>query len=396
MAEAALNSEILLETPLSNWHRANGGKMVPFAGYAMPVQYAEGLMAEHAATREAAGLFDVSHMGQAFLISDSYEKTALALEALIPADALNLKPGQQRYSQLLNDQGGILDDLMFTRVEHVSQKWIPVLREKHAENNTHEGWIYLVVNAGCKEADYAHIAARLPEGVSLKRADNLALIALQGPKAEDVLASHIPEVRDLAFMHYHSTEKLGYHLHISRSGYTGEDGFEISVSAEKAVEFWELLASHPSVKPVGLGARDTLRLEGGMCLYGHDIDETTSPIEAGLNWSIQKRRREEGGFPGAARIQSELQNGPVRRRVGLKPEGRAPIREGAEIADSAGTNIGRVTSGTFSPTLQSPICMGYVAATHSANGSKVQLLQRGKAFAAEVVALPFIPNRFKR
>lgn len=382
MAEPVRADEPLLQTPLHAEHVGLGARMVPFAGYDMPVQYPTGILTEHNWTREHAGLFDVSHMGQAFLIAEdkNHETAAKALEALIPADVLNLKPNQQRYSQLLADDGGILDDLMVTRVGAPG----------------HEGWLYLVVNASMKDADYAHIEARLPKGVALTRKDDLALIALQGPSAAAVLARLAPAAADLAFMGSADVEIDGVWAHVSRSGYTGEDGFEISVKAADAAKLWRTLLADPEVKPIGLGARDSLRLEAGLCLYGHDIDTTTTPIEAGLNWSIQKRRREEGGFPGAARVQRELKDGPARVRVGLKPEGRAPAREGTIVTTPDGREVGIVTSGGFGPTVNGPVAMGYVSRDVSAVGTDLHLMVRGKPIPAKVAAMPFAPHRYKR
>ncbi|MCA0401701.1 MAG: glycine cleavage system aminomethyltransferase GcvT [Proteobacteria bacterium] len=380
---ATSETEDLKFTPLNEWHIAHGAKMVPFAGYNMPVQYKEGILQEHLWTRANAGLFDVSHMGQCFIISDAWEKTARAIEALVPADILNLKPGQQRYSQLLAPDGGILDDLMITRSAYPG--W--------------DGTAYVVVNAGCKDADYKHIAAHLPAGVTLKIDDNLALIALQGPKASEVLGAIVPEAKTLAFMTYHSATLDGVHLHISRSGYTGEDGYEISLEARHVASFCDRLLANPLVKPVGLGARDSLRLEAGLCLYGHDIDTTTSPIEADLKWSIQKRRREEGGFPGAARIQKELKEGPSRLRVGIQPEGRQPAREGTEIfavENGQSRKIGVITSGGFGPTANAPVAMGYVEAAFAKADTPVTLLVRGKELPAKVAAMPFAPHRYYR
>lgn len=382
MAEPVRADEPLLKTPLHAEHVALGARMVPFAGYDMPVQYPTGILTEHNWTRDHAGLFDVSHMGQAFLIAEdkSHETAARALEALIPADVLNLKPNQQRYSQLLADDGGILDDLMVTRVGAPG----------------HEGWLYLVVNASMKEQDYAHIEARLPAGVSLKRKDDLGLMALQGPSAEAVLARKVPAVADLPFMMSADVQVDGIWCHVSRSGYTGEDGFEISCHGKDAPTLWKALLADPEVKPIGLGARDSLRLEAGLCLYGHDIDTTTSPIEAGLIWSIQKRRREEGGFPGADRVQREIKDGPARVRVGLKPEGRAPAREGAVIATPDGREVGIVTSGGFGPTVNGPVAMGYVSKDVAAVGTDLHLIVRGKPIPAKVAAMPFAPHRYKR
>ncbi|MDF2813052.1 MAG: gcvT [Microvirga sp.] len=382
MAEPVHADETLLKTPLHAEHVAVGARMVPFAGYDMPVQYPTGILTEHNWTREHAGVFDVSHMGQALLIAEdkSHETVARALETLIPADILNLKPGQQRYSQLLDGKGGILDDLMVSR----------------SADEGDSGRLMLVVNASMKDADYAHIQAHLPNGVGLERLDDRALIALQGPKAVEVMAKLAPETTDMTFMAARRMKVAGLDCHVSRSGYTGEDGFEISVPADKAAELWRAILADPEVKPIGLGARDSLRLEAGLCLYGHDIDTTTSPIEAGLIWSIQKRRREEGGFPGAARIQQEIKDGPSRVRVGLKPEGRAPAREGAIIATPDGREVGIVTSGGFGPTVNGPVAMGYVSRDVSSVGTELHLVVRGKPMPAKVAAMPFAPHRYKR
>ena len=372
----------LLRTPLYDLHVEAGAKMVPFAGYAMPVQYSMGVLKEHLFTREKAGLFDVSHMGQAFLVPEDkrYETAAAFMETLCAADLLSLKPGQQRYSQLLAVDGGVLDDLMATRLGLAG----------------HEHWLYVVVNASRKDPDLKHIESRLPAGLALRRVDGFALIALQGPKAIDVLGMHCVEAAALDFMSSVDAPVAGIWCHISRSGYTGEDGFEISVKSPDAVALWTLLAAHPDVAPIGLGARDSLRLEAGLCLYGHDIDESTSPIEAGLAWSIQKRRRLEGGFPGASRIQRELTDGAARRRVGIRPDGRAPAREGAEIRSMDGTRIGAITSGGFGPSVNGPIAMGYVDTAHAAPGTQLTLIVREKSLPARVVELPFVPNRFHR
>ncbi|HEX8168338.1 MAG TPA: glycine cleavage system aminomethyltransferase GcvT [Beijerinckiaceae bacterium] len=378
MAEPAGAS--LLKTPLHAEHEVLGARMVPFAGYAMPVQYPTGILSEHVWTREHAGLFDVSHMGQAALVGPDHATTAKALEALVPADILNLKPGRQRYTQLLSDDGGILDDLMVAR----------------PGNPLQDGELLLVVNASTKEDDYAHMAAHLPAGVELRRFDDRALLALQGPQAEAVLARLAPDVASLAFMEVTQTMIGAIPAHVSRSGYTGEDGFEISLPADRAAELWRLLLEDEQVKPVGLGARDSLRLEAGLCLYGHDIDTATSPVEAGLTWSIQKRRREEGGFPGAARIQREIAEGPARVRVGLRPEGRAPAREGTAITTPDGRAVGIVTSGGFGPTVNGPVAMGYVAREAAQPGTELHLVVRGKPLPAKVAAMPFAPHRYKR
>jgi aminomethyltransferase len=354
--------------------------MVPFAGYDMPVQYADGIIAEHIHTRSAAGLFDVSHMGQAFVVGPDHATAAQALEALVPADLAALAPGRQRYTQLTDANGGILDDLMVTRSADPGE----------------DGVLMLVVNAACKEADYAHIAAGLPGNVRLIRADHRALIALQGPQAAAVLARHCPGAAAMAFMSAQSASFDGIDCHVSRCGYTGEDGYESSVKANRVRAIVERLLAHAEVKPVGLGARDSLRLEAGLCLYGHDIDTTTSPVEAGLAWSIQKRRREDGGFPGAERVLAELRDGGRRLRVGLKPDGRVPAREGAEIRAPDGTPIGKVTSGGFGPTIGAPIAMGYVERSFAAPGTPVVLVVRDKDIAATVTALPFVPHRYYR
>lgn len=378
---SAETSATLLETPLAAWHVAQGAKMVPFAGYNMPVQYPLGIMGEHNWTRENAGLFDVSHMGQCFLIPEDgqFETAAAALEKLVPADVLSLKPGQQRYSQFLNADGGILDDLMITRLGHPG----------------HEHWIYLVVNAGCKTEDYAHLAAHLPKGVKLKIAEDLALLALQGPEAVAAIAMHAPALAALKFMTSIDLPVAGIWCHVSRTGYTGEDGVEISVKNADVEMLANLLLKDERVQPIGLGARDSLRLEAGLCLYGHDIDTTTSPIEADLKWSIQKRRREEGGFPGALRIQRELRDGPSRLRVGIQPEGRQPAREGTEIF-SEGRTIGMITSGGFGPTAHGPVAMGYVETAFAKPETPVMLVVRGKELPARIAAMPFAPHRYFR
>jgi aminomethyltransferase len=367
-------------TPLHGWHVAHGARMTPFAGYDMPIQYPKGILAEHLHTRAAAGLFDVSHMGQAVLVGPDHATTARALEALVPADILNLAPGRQRYTQLLNEQGGILDDLMVSR----------------SPDPAADGRIMLVVNADCKETDYVHLSLKLPEGVKLERLDDRGLVALQGPKAAEVLSRHAAGAAAMDFMAIAPMTIAGIPAIISRSGYTGEDGYEISVAASDAVSLWELLVTEAEVEPIGLGARDSLRLEAGLCLYGHDINQETSPIEAGLTWSIQKRRRTEGGFPGTVRILQEIADGPLRQRVGILPQGRAPAREGTQILDESGELIGEVTSGGFGPTAGGPIAMGYVVSDFAAVGTTVQLSVRGKLMPASIVPLPFVAHRYKR
>ncbi|MGI9462472.1 MAG: glycine cleavage system aminomethyltransferase GcvT, partial [Aestuariivirgaceae bacterium] len=327
---------------------------------------------------------DVSHMGQAWLKGPDHETTSRALEALVPADIISLSPGQQRYSQLLNDEGGIIDDLMVSRTAI----------------GEFEGWLYLVVNAGRKEVDFAHIRAHLPGGIDLVEKPDWALIALQGPKSEAVLERLLPGTAALSFMSGNAfkctTDGDTFDVYASRSGYSGEDGYEISVANDNAAALWSALMAEPEVDAVGLGARDSLRLEAGLCLYGHDIDETTSPIEAQLAWSIGKRRRQEGGFPGAERIQRELAEGPARKRVGILPEGRAPVREGSEIVARDGTPLGTVTSGGFGPTVQRPVAMGYVSAEAAAPGTEVDLVVRGKPLAGRVEKMPFITPGYKR
>ena len=370
----------LKRTALHQLNLDLGAKMVPFAGYAMPVHYQLGILKEHLHTRAKAGLFDVSHMGQAYLVGPDHATTARALEQLVPADVLSLAPGQQRYSQLLNDDGGIIDDLMLTRPASAAAA----------------GRLYVVLNAARKEVDYAHIEQRLPDNVRLEPAPQRALLALQGPAAAQAMLALSPPAKALAFMTAANMPVGGIDCHVSRSGYTGEDGFEISVAEERANELARLLLAQDGVEPIGLGARDSLRLEAGLCLYGHDIDETTSPVEAGLAWSIQKRRRVEGGFPGARRIGEELAQGVTRRRVGIRPDGRAPAREGTEILALLGERLGTITSGGFGPSVNGPIAMGYVPPGRAGAGTPVNLMVRGKALGASVTALPFVPHRYAR
>ena len=365
-------SETLRTTVLHDLHVGLDAKMVPFAGYDMPVQYPDGILTEHRHTRDQAGLFDVGHMGQAILRGDN---VVAALETLVPGDIAGLEEGQIRYTQFTNEAGGILDDLMVTN------------RGDH---------LFLVVNAGCKDADYAHIVAQLGSKVELEIIDDRGLIALQGPEASGVLARHASGVETMPFMTLKDIEIAGISCLVSRSGYTGEDGYEISVPGTQAAQLAEILLAEAEVAPVGLGARDTLRLEAGLCLYGHDIDETTSPIEAGLLWSIGKRRREEGGVLGADRIISEIANKPSRRRVGILPEGRAPARDHTEITDRNGTKIGTVTSGGFGPSVNGPIAMGYVATEHAAVDTSLQLTVRGKSLNSKVIKLPFVKQNYYR
>jgi aminomethyltransferase len=375
-----MSDVIALRTALYPLHVELGARFTPFAGYEMPVQYRNGILAEHLHTRSLAGLFDVSHMGQAFLDGPDHETTARALENLTPADIVGLAPGRQRYTQLLNADGGIVDDLMATRPPGAN------------------GCIALVVNAERKTADFAALRAALPANVVLTVADDAALVALQGPAAASVLARLAPGagVETMAFMSSRPLALDGFDVTVSRSGYTGEDGFEISLPAQDAEGFARRLLAESEVEPIGLGARDTLRLEAGLCLYGHELDETTDPVEAGLTWSIPKRRRAEGGFPGAARIQAALADGPPRKRVGLRLLGRAPARAGAEIIDVSGEPIGRVTSGGFGPSIGAPIAMGYVMRDHAEIGAPVGLVVRGKPLPATVDALPFHPHAYYR
>jgi len=370
-------AENLQQTSLYDLHVELGGKMVGFAGYYMPVQYPSGIVTEHNHTRTKAGLFDVSHMGQVLLKGESHAHVSAELEKLVPGDIAALDVGRTRYTQFTNQEGGILDDLMVTRTKD-------------------DGTLYLVVNASRKDDDHEHMAAGLDGSVEIIRIQDRSLIALQGPAAERVLADFADEVADMAFMSSEIISIDGIECWVSRSGYTGEDGFEISVPNDEAVLLTQKLLAHEEVLACGLGARDSLRLEGGLCLYGNDIDETTSPIEAGLVWSISKRRRAEGGFPGAARIQSEIADGASRKRVGIKPDGRAPARDGVEIQDTSGNAIGIITSGGFGPSMGAPIAMGYVPTDHAAIGTKLNLIVRGKALPATVVALPFVANNFKR
>ncbi len=374
---AADTPETLRRTALYDLHVALGARMVPFAGYEMPVQY-EGILAEHRWTREHAGLFDVSHMGQRFLIGPDHATTAAALERLTPGDFQSLGLGSMRYTLLLNDSGGIIDDLMVTR--------------SNSENE--DGAIGLVFNAGRKEIDDVYFCDRLPDDVTLHTADDRALLALQGPDAAAALARHCDAA--LSFMGVTETEFDGIECHVSRSGYTGEDGYEISVSVNDVERVARALLSEPEVKPVGLGARDSLRLEAGLPLYGHDLDETTSPVEASLIFAIAKRRRTEGGFPGAKRILKELTEGPSRKRVGIQPSGRAPVREGAEVISESGAVIGTVTSGGFGCTVNAPVAMGYVKTQFAEPGTKVATRGRRGDEPAEIARLPFVPHRYFR
>jgi len=360
-------------TPLDALHRELGAKLVPFAGYAMPLQYASGIVKEHIHVRSAAGFFDVSHMGQAGLAGADFETVAAALEELVPGDVIGLRPGQMRYTQLLNESGGIIDDLMVTR-------------------DADGKGISLVVNASRKEIDFAHIAERLPLTVRLRPEPDRALLALQGPQAAMVLSRLLPGVEALGFM---TCGEFGP-VSVSRSGYTGEDGFEISVEADGAEALARQILSAPEVLPIGLGARDTLRLEAGLPLYGQDMDETVSPVEAGLAFSIGKRRRSQGGFPGSERVLRELAEGPKRLRVGLKLKGRSAARHGMRILEPAGKPAGEITSGAFTPTAVASIATGYVHTELSKPGTTLAIEIRGAAVPAQVTGLPFVPHRYVR
>jgi aminomethyltransferase len=372
----------LKRTPLHALHLSRGGKMVPFAGYEMPVQYATGVLKEHLHTRSAAGLFDVSHMGQIALRAKSgrIEDAARALERLVPQDVTALPPGRQRYAQFTNEAGGILDDLMIANLgDH----------------------LFLVVNASCKAEDEAHLRAHLSDDCIVEPLPERALLALQGPKAEAVLAKFCPDVAAMRFMDAGVRQVNGINCLVSRSGYTGEDGFEISAPAEHAEALASALLDDDDVLPIGLGARDSLRLEAGLCLYGHDIDATTTPVEAALNWSIQKSRREgarAGGFFGAEVILPQLAGGAPRKRVGLRPEGRAPVREGVLLFadETSGEPAGRVTSGGFAPSLSAPVAMGYLPTAQAEPGGTVFAELRGQRVRLRVVPMPFVQNSYKR
>lgn len=372
----------LKRTVLYDLHIALGARMVPFAGYEMPVQYPMGVLKEHLHTRAHVGLFDVSHMGQVILRpkSGSVSDAALAFERLVPVDVLGLGAGRQRYGMFTNDAGGIMDDLMF------------------ANRGDH---LFVVVNAGCRDQDIAHMRAHLSDACEVIEVTDRALVALQGPAAEAALARLVPGAAAMTFMQVAILDWRGVDLWISRSGYTGEDGYEISVPEAQARAFCDALLAMEEVAPIGLGARDSLRLEAGMCLYGHDIDTTTTPVEANLTWAIQKVRKtggaRAGGFPGADRILGEVIHGTARRRVGLKPEGRAPMREGTQIyaAADGGAPVGAITSGGFGPSIEGPMAMGYLPSDLT-EGATVWGDVRGKRMAATIVAMPFLPNRFKR
>ncbi|HEX3216624.1 MAG TPA: glycine cleavage system aminomethyltransferase GcvT [Aestuariivirgaceae bacterium] len=367
----------LRQTPLAAAHRRRGARMVPFAGYEMPLQY-QGIVAEHLWTRTNAGLFDVSHMGQIFLEGGNHTAVAAALERLVPADIAGLAPGRIRYTQLIAASGGIIDDLMVTRPQ----------RE--------DGRLILVVNASRKAIDEAWLRENLPPAIAVDPQNELALLALQGPGAAEVMGRLSQPAQELAFMTAMDANLSGLAARVSRSGYTGEDGFEISLEADDAEALFDLVLGDERVRPIGLGARDSLRLEAGLCLYGQDIDESTSPIEAGLSWSIPARRRQDCDFIGANRIAQELARGVARRRVGLTPQGRVPVRHGSAIRDGKEAEIGTVTSGGFSPSLGVPIAMGYVASALADAGTVVAVSVRDKGIPSVITRLPFVPHRYKR
>ncbi len=380
--------QALRTTPLTEAHRAAGARMVAFGGYAMPVQYADGVLKEHLWTRAHCGLFDVSHMGPAFLRLKApsgdpradHAAVCALLEPLVCGDLRGLKRGQQRYTLLLNEHGGIVDDLMVGR---------PLA-------DAEQGVLQIVVNAGTKDGDFARIAAAAGPAAELVRADDRGLIAVQGPEAAAVVAAVIPEAADLSFMTLTTARYEGERVDVSRSGYTGEDGFEILVGAANARKLWDRLLQDERARPIGLGARDSLRLEAGLPLYGHDLDETISPVEAGLEFALSKRRREAEDFPGAARALGEIAGRLERRRVGLRVLEGAPAREGAEIVGPDGAVVGRVTSGGFSPSLGAPIAMGYAPPGLAEPGAQLGVIVRGKRQAAEVTAMPFVPHRYHR
>jgi aminomethyltransferase len=369
---ADLNRSDLKRTALYELHVAHGGKMVPFAGYEMPVQYPAGILTEHNHTRAKASIFDVSHMGQIALRGAD---PSTALETLVPGDIAGLAPGRMRYTMFTNETGGILDDLMVTNVGE---------------------YLFLVVNAACKDSDIAHLKDRLPGGIEVEILDNRSLIALQGPAAAAIMARYAPGADTMPFMTALPFEIDGSRLAVTRSGYTGEDGYEISIPSDAALRITELFLSAKDVEFAGLGARDSLRLEAGLCLHGHDIDETTTPVEAALTWSIGKRRRAAGGFPGDTVIKQQIADGVARKRVGILPDGKAPAREGTGITDADGAPIGTVTSGGFGPSVEGPIAMGYVDIAHATTDTPVNLVVRGQPRPGRIAPMQFVPNRYYR
>jgi glycine cleavage system T protein (aminomethyltransferase) len=375
-AVSETQAQDLARTPLHNLHLELGARMVPFAGYAMPLQYPAGIIKEHVHTRSQAGLFDVSHMGQIKLAGTH---AALALESLVPADVVGLAPNRQRYALFTNEQGGILDDLMLTNCgDH----------------------LLLVVNAACKARDLMHLHRRIASRCTIEELADRALLALQGPRSSAVLARIASQVAAMRFMDSIEASLAGAPCRVSRSGYTGEDGYEISVPAEHAEKLARLLLQQPEVAPVGLGARDTLRLEAGLCLYGHDIDASTTPVEASLSWALSRARRKDGkrpgGYPGARIVARQLVEGVGRRRTGLRPAERVPVRDGASLVDAEGNAAGKVTSGSFGPSVSAPVAMGYVAAAHAVTGTTLSAMVRGKPVMVTVADLPFAPHRYFR
>ena len=370
-------NDSLSRTPLYNLHVELGAKIVPFAGYEMPVQYPSGIIKEHNHTRTRAGLFDVSHMGQVRL---SGAGAAAALETLVPVDVVDLPAGNQRYALFTNEQGGILDDLMVA--------------------NSGDDSLFVVVNAACKQQDIAHLKAPLSDRCNVEELADRGLLAIQGPAAAAVMARLAPETGKMLFMDHGQVKLVGVPCFISRSGYTGEDGYEISVPAEKTEELARLLLAQPEVAPIGLGARDSLRLEAGLCLYGHDIDTTTTPVEGSLLWALSKPRRRDGsrpgGYPGAEIILGQIANGVARKRVGLLPKGKMPVRDGAELMDSSGRRVGKITSGGFGPTLGGPVAMGYVETALAKIGTALDAMVRDKPVPVEVAKTPFVPQRYYR
>jgi len=371
----------LAVTPLYDLHLELGAKMVPFAGYSMPVQYSAGVMKEHLHTRTQAGLFDVSHMGQVWIDGPSWESIALGFETLVPQDVLGLQDGRQRYGFLTNDAGGIEDDLMFAR---------------------RGDRLFVVVNAACKHQDIARMKTGLPSDLVVTEVTDRALVALQGPKAENVLGVFHPKISETRFMDVFDVSVLGHTVWVSRSGYTGEDGFELSMPSDAASSICKALLADDAVEAIGLGARDSLRLEAGLCLYGHDINATTTPVEAGLKWAIQKSRRNAGsragGFPGSDTVLAQMDGSSIRTRIGLLPEGRAPMREGVALfaTETSDTELGQVTSGGFGPSVQAPIAMGYVSSDHATIGKTLFGEVRGKRLPVTVTEMPFTPHTFKR
>jgi aminomethyltransferase len=383
MTSANDPQEVLQTTRLHQWHVSNGARMGGFAGYDMPIRYEPGTIAEHVHTRTSAGLFDVSHMGVAEIRSAAggFADVAEAMERFMPSDVQSIAPGRQRYTQLLNDDGGIIDDLMIARPADEPEM------------------LSVVSNAGRKHVVFPHLQAAFPSSIALTERPDIALIALQGPASEDVLCgltNNDSVLRSMRFMDVGSITISGVRIGITRSGYTGEDGFELAILEQDLENIVGKLMENDAVRPAGLGARDTLRLEAGLCLYGSDIDETTSPIEAGLLWSIQKRRRTELGFPGATRIAAEIENGPTRKLVALAPEGKSLVRDHAPLLTADGEVVGTVTSGGFGPTLGRPIAMGYVPIARSAAGNSLIAEVRGKHIPVEVVTVPFVPHTYRR